>query len=132
MGTEMQKKAQKAAEEAAKSKLNLRKAAFKRQGFTMDDSDVKKLFSKKRQKRDDKFDEIGLISKMNEERGNGNIDKSKRLGSYLASIFLDKDVLLQKLRPIIGDKEYTKAESFQMKNSYVLCRRVSAQLAFAE
>lgn len=52
---------------------------------------------------------------MNEERGNGNIDKSKRLGSYLASIFLDKDVLLQKLRPIIGDKEYTKAESFQIK-----------------
>lgn len=78
----------------------------------MDDSDVK-IF--KKEKRDDKFDEIGLISKMNEERGNGNIDKSKRLGSYLASIFLDKDVLLQKLRPIIGDKEYTKAESFQIK-----------------
>lgn len=58
----------------------------------MDDSDVK-IF--KKEKRDDKFDEIGLISKMNEERGNGNIDKSKRLGSYLASIFLDKDVLLQ-------------------------------------
>ena len=54
----------------------------------MDDSDVK-IF--KKEKRDDKFDEIGLISKMNEERGNGNIDKSKRLGSYLASIFLDKD-----------------------------------------
>ena len=52
----------------------------------MDDSDVK-IF--KKEKRDDKFDEIGLISKMNEERGNGNIDKSKRLGSYLASIFLD-------------------------------------------
>ena len=45
----------------------------------MDDSDVK-IF--KKEKRDDKFDEIGLISKMNEERGNGNIDKSKRLGSY--------------------------------------------------
>ena len=59
----------------------------------MDDSDVK-IF--KKEKRDDKFDEIGLISKMNEERGNGNIDKSKRLGSYLA------------------------------------CRRVSAQLAFAK
>lgn len=79
----------------------------------MDDSDVK-IF--KKEKRDDKFDEIGLISKMNEERGNGNIDKSKQLGSYLASIFLDKDVLLQKLRPIIGDKEYTKAESFQIKS----------------
>ena len=53
----------------------------------MDDSDVK-IF--KKEKRDDKFDEIGLISKMNEERGNGNIDKSKRLGSYLASIFLTR------------------------------------------
>ena len=78
----------------------------------MDDSDVK-IF--KKEKRDDKFDEVGLISKMNEERSNGNIDKSKRLGVYLASIFLDKDVLLHKLRPIIGDKEYTQSEIFQIK-----------------
>lgn len=53
----------------------------------MDDSDVK-IF--KKEKRDDKFDEIGLISKMNEERGNGNIDKSKQLGSYLLRFFLTR------------------------------------------
>ena len=76
----------------------------------MDDSDVK-IF--KKEKRDDKFDEIGLISKMNEERGNGNIDKSKRLGSYLASIFLDKNVLLQKLRPIIWFVPGTTRINFQ-------------------
>lgn len=78
----------------------------------MDDSDVK-IF--KKEKKDDNFDEIGLISKMNEERNNGNIEKSKCLGHHLASIFLDKDILLEKLKPVVGDTEYPKPVSFQLR-----------------
>jgi len=78
----------------------------------MDDKDIK-IFTK--EKKDDKFDEVGLISKMNEERSNGNIDKSKKLGSALSSLFLDEKALTLKLRPITGDREFPRTTVFQMR-----------------
>lgn len=81
-------------------------------GQTMEDSDIK-IFGKEQAQSCD--DELRLISLMEEERANGNIDKATRLGDYLAEIFLDEDGLLQRLESVVGELDYPQNILFQIK-----------------
>ncbi len=78
----------------------------------MDDSDIK-IFGKEQAQSCN--DELRLISLMEEERSNGNMEKAARLGDYLSEIFLDEDGLLQKLEPVVGRLDYPQNILFQIK-----------------
>lgn len=78
----------------------------------MEDNDIK-IFSTT--KSDDKIDEIALIAEMNEQRSNGNIDKARKLGTYLAAIFVDDRALLKDLESALGDVDFPKPVLFQVK-----------------
>lgn len=78
----------------------------------MEDNDIKIFNSSKS---DDKIDEIALIAEMEEQRGNGNIDKARKLGNYLAAIFVNDEALLRDLEPVLGDTDFPEPILFQVK-----------------
>ncbi|MEG2720511.1 MAG: hypothetical protein RR914_04220 [Oscillospiraceae bacterium] len=78
----------------------------------MEDNDIK-IFTKK--VNDEKIDEAFLIAEMNSQRSNGNIEKAKNLGEYLATIFTDEKALFLNLEPIIGKINFPKATVLQIK-----------------
>lgn len=81
-------------------------------GILLEDSDIK-IFGKKQAQSCD--DELRLISRMEEARANGNMDKAARLGDYLSDIFLQEEELLKRLEPVVGQLEYPQSIQFQIK-----------------
>lgn len=78
----------------------------------MEDSDIK-IFGKKQAQSCD--DELRLISRMEEARANGNMDKAARLGDYLSDIFLKEEELLKRLESVVGKLDYPQPVQFQIK-----------------
>lgn len=79
----------------------------------MEDSDIK-IFGKKQAQSCD--DELRLISRMEEARANGNLDKAARLGDYLSDIFLKEEELLKRLESVVGRLDaYPQSVQFQIK-----------------
>lgn len=78
----------------------------------MEDSDVK-IFVGKAKK--DSDDSIALIEEMNAQRANGNIQKAKDLGNYLAERFLNTDELKAALEGAVGPLDYPEKIMHQIK-----------------
>ncbi len=69
----------------------------------MDDNDVKIFVAKSKKENDDS---IALIEEMNAQRSNGNRQKAKDLGKYLAERFLNTDQLCRELAAKVGPLDY--------------------------
>lgn len=84
--------------------------------MAFDDSDVK-IFKedKKEEKITDSYDEVSIIAEMTKHRTNGNLDKAKQLGKYLAQIFADEPQLLSDLEEEIGTIQRDDHLMYQMK-----------------
>ena len=79
--------------------------------MAFDDSDVK-IFGEKKK---DSFDDVSIIVEMNKQRSNGNSEKSRKLGKYLASIFIDEPQLLTDLEEEVGEINRDDDTMYQIK-----------------
>lgn len=78
----------------------------------MDDGDIK-IFQK--EKRNDSVDELALIDEINRQRGNGNMEKAKKLGRYLARVFADEKSLSERLKGEPGAAAFPASDLLQVK-----------------
>ncbi len=76
------------------------------------DDDIK-IFNAK--PKNDTLDSIALIEEMNTQRMNGNTEKAKQLGKYLAERFLDSAELKRSLEEEIGTLDYPPKVILQIK-----------------
>ncbi len=76
------------------------------------DDDIK-IFQAK--EKSDTLDSIALIEEMNTQRFNGNTQKAKQLGKYLASRFLDEEQLKTSLEEEIGTMDFPEDVMLQIK-----------------
>ena len=81
------------------------------------DDDIK-IFNAK--SKNDTLDSIALIEEMNTQRMNGNTEKAKQLGKYLAERFLDSAELKRSLEEEIGTLDYPPKVILQIKILMVL------------
>lgn len=78
-----------------------------------DDSDVK-IFNDNDAKKDT-IDEVSIIAEMTKNRSNGNVSKAKKLGKYLAEIFVDEPQLLSDLESEVGEIDRNEDIMYQIK-----------------
>ncbi len=78
-----------------------------------DDSDVK-IFNDNTDNKDT-FDEVAIIAEMTKNRSNGNVSKAKKLGKYLAEIFVDEPHLLSDLESEVGKIDRSDDIMYQIK-----------------
>ena len=78
-----------------------------------DDSDVKIFNDNSNNK--DTVDEVSIIAEMTKNRSNGNVSKAKKLGKYLAEIFVDEPQLLSDLESEVGEIERSDDTMYQIK-----------------
>lgn len=78
----------------------------------MEDNDIKIFVSKSKRENDDSF---ALIDEMNEQRANGNLQKAKDMGVYLAERFLNTDEMKAALEGAVGSLDYPEKIIFQIK-----------------
>lgn len=78
----------------------------------MEDNDIKIFVAKSKK---DSDDSVALIEEMNAQRANGNIQKAKELGNYLAERFLNTDELKSALEGAVGSLDYPEKIIHQIK-----------------
>ena len=78
----------------------------------MDDNDVKIFVAKSKKENDDS---IALIEEMNTQRSNGNRQRAKDLGKYLAERFLNTEQLCKELETKVGLLDYPEEIIFQVE-----------------
>ena len=78
----------------------------------MEDNDIKIFVGKSKKENDESF---ALIEEMNEQRANGNLQKAKDMGKYLAERFLNTDELRAALEGAVGSLDYEEKIIFQIK-----------------
>ena len=77
-----------------------------------DDSDIK-IFRKSQV--DDKNEAALLLEQVNRQRSNGNTEKARKLGVYLAEIFLNDDEINAHIASAVGKVPHTKEAMEQVR-----------------
>jgi len=77
-----------------------------------DDSDIK-IFGKSQV--DDKTEAALLLEQVNRQRANGNTEKARKLGVYLAEIFLNDDEINEHIASAVGRVPNTKETMDQIR-----------------
>ena len=77
-----------------------------------DDSDIK-IFGKSQV--DDKTEAALLLEQVNRQRANGNTEKARKLGVYLAEIFLDDEIINKHIASAVGKVPNTKESMDQVR-----------------
>ena len=77
-----------------------------------DDSDIK-IFGKSQV--DDKTEAALLLEQVNRQRANGNTEKARKLGVYLAEIFLNDDEINEHIASAVGRIPKTKETMDQIR-----------------
>ncbi len=78
----------------------------------MEDNDIKIFVGKSAKQNDESF---ALIEEMNEQRANGNLQKAKDMGKYLAERFLNTDEMKAALEGAVGSLDFEEKIIFQIK-----------------
>jgi len=77
-----------------------------------DDSDIK-IFGKSQV--DDKNEAALLLEQVNRQRANGNTEKARKLGVYLAEIFLNDEEINKHIASAVGRVPHTKESMDQVR-----------------